>query len=68
MRISADIKGSEGATVMTFFRRHKIPAFGTGFGTKGTAHSTDEYAKISTLVKGAKLLEQFLITFNQQGK
>jgi acetylornithine deacetylase/succinyl-diaminopimelate desuccinylase family protein len=66
MRIAAAVKGSEGATVMTFFQKHKIPAFATGFGTGGTAHSTDEYAKITTLVKGAHLLERFLINFDQK--
>lgn len=66
MRVKADIKGSEGATVMTFFQRYKIPAFATGFGTGGTAHATDEYARISTLVKGARVLERFLIDFDQQ--
>lgn len=66
MNIPARVKGSEGATVMTFFQRHKIPAFATGFGTSGTAHTTDEYANISTLVKGARLLERFLIDFDQR--
>ncbi len=64
MRISAGLRGSEGATVMTFFQKHKIPAFATGFGASGTAHTTDEYARCSTLVKGAKLLERFLIRFD----
>lgn len=66
MRIKAQAKGSEGATVMTFFQNHQIPAFATGFGSSGTAHATDEYAKISTLIKGSKLLEQFLINFDRQ--
>ncbi|HSV43429.1 MAG TPA: M20/M25/M40 family metallo-hydrolase, partial [Candidatus Bathyarchaeia archaeon] len=65
LKIPGKVKGSEGATVMTFFRKHRIPAFATGFGTKGTAHTTDEYAKLSTLIKGARLLEQFLISFDK---
>jgi len=68
MRIRAGLKGSEGATVMTFFQKYKIPAFATGFGAGGTAHTTDEYAKISTLVKGARLLERFLIDFDRGGR
>ncbi len=64
-RIRAGLKGSEGATVMTFFQKHKIPAFATGFGASGTAHATDEYARCSTLVKGAQVLERFLIRFDQ---
>ena len=54
------IKGSEGATVITFFKKYRIPAFATGFGAAGTAHTTDEYAVINTLCKGAKILEQYI--------
>lgn len=60
MKCPSVLKGSEGATVITFFQRKKIPAVATGYGTSKTAHSTDEYAKIETLYKGAKVLEQFL--------
>ncbi|MEW5894804.1 MAG: ArgE/DapE family deacylase [Candidatus Omnitrophota bacterium] len=66
MGIKVDFKGSEGATVMTFFKKHKIPAFATGFGTSGNAHTTDEYAKISILWKGARLMERFLIDFDKK--
>ncbi len=54
------LKGSEGATVITFFKKHGIPAFATGYGSSGTAHITDEYVKIDNLYHGSKLLEQFL--------
>lgn len=60
MKYKANLKGSEGATVITFFQNYKIPAFSTGWGASGTMHSTDEYCEISTIVKGAKVLEQFL--------
>jgi len=60
MRHKATLKGSEGATVITFFKKHRIPAFATGFGSHGTAHTTDEYADINFLYEGAKTLEQFL--------
>lgn len=63
-RVPVQLKGSEGATVMTFFRRHRIPAFATGFGAKGTAHTTDEYARVATLVKGARVLETFVKRFD----
>jgi len=63
MRIPAVLKGSEGATVITFFQKHGIPAFATGYGAGGTAHTTDEYAQVSTLVKGAQVLEKFLIHY-----
>ncbi len=64
MRVKAILKGSEGATVITFFKKFGIPAFATGFGTHNNAHTTDEFAKISTLVKGAQVLEKFLIDFD----
>lgn len=54
------IKGSEGATTMTFFQHKNIPAVATGFGSKGCAHSVDEYVKTDNLYKGAITLEEFL--------
>jgi len=54
------IKGSEGATVITFFQKRKVPAVATGFGTEGCAHSRDEYVSIDNLYRGALALEQFL--------
>lgn len=65
MKLPAIVKGSEGATVITFFKKHGIPAFATGYGAKGTAHTTDEYAKVNTLVKGASLLEEFVKDFDR---
>jgi len=59
LNIRPSIKGSCGATVMTFFRDKNIPAVTTGFGAYNQAHATDEYVKINDLVKGAKLLEEF---------
>lgn len=54
------IKGSEGATTITFFREKNIPAVATGFGSSGCAHTADEYVKIDNLYKGARALEEFL--------
>lgn len=54
------VKGSEGATVLTFFQDKGIPAVATGFGSKGCAHISDEHAKIDNLYKGAKVIEEFL--------
>jgi acetylornithine deacetylase/succinyl-diaminopimelate desuccinylase family protein len=56
----AKLKGSEGATVITFFKEKKIPAIATGFGSRGMAHINDEYVKIDTLCRGAKALDEFL--------
>ena len=60
MRMKTHLKGSEGATVITFFKKHGIPAFATGYGSRGTAHTNDEYVKIDLLYKGTQLLERFL--------
>lgn len=56
----AQLKGSEGATVITFFKEKGIPAVATGFGSSECAHSNDEYAVIDELYRGAKALEEFL--------
>ena len=57
---NAALKGSEGATVITFFKEKNIPAVATGFGSRGCAHSNDEYATVDNLYRGAKALEEFL--------
>lgn len=61
----AEVKGSEGATVITFFQKHKIPAFATGFGAHGTAHTNDEYIFVKSLCKGTKVLEQYIKEYDQ---
>lgn len=60
MRCKARLKGSEGATVITFFKKHGIPAFATGYGSSGTAHTTDEYVEVEKLYRGTKVLEQYI--------
>jgi succinyl-diaminopimelate desuccinylase len=66
LKIKAHVKGSEGATVITFFQNKKIPAFATGFGSHGTAHTTDEYVKIKHLDQGCRVLERFLRNYDEQ--
>lgn len=63
IKIKSHIKGSEGATTMTFFQHKNIPAVATGFGSRGCAHTADEYVKIDNLYKGAIALEVFLKTY-----
>ncbi|MEW6101664.1 MAG: M20 family metallopeptidase [Candidatus Omnitrophota bacterium] len=63
-KIRASIKGSEGATVMTFFQEKRIPAIAFGFGSSGCAHMSNEYARISNLYRGAIVLEEFLRSFS----
>ncbi len=59
-KIRPRVKGSEGATVITFFQEKNIPAVATGVGSAGTAHIADEYVKVENLYKGAVLLEEFI--------
>jgi succinyl-diaminopimelate desuccinylase len=54
------LKGSEGATVITFFQHKNIPAIATGFGHGGCAHTADEFIRVGDLVRGANILERFL--------
>ena len=58
--IRPKIKGSEGATVITFFQDKDIPALAWGFGAKGCAHIADEYIKIENLYRGTLALDRFL--------
>jgi succinyl-diaminopimelate desuccinylase len=60
LKIKPRISGSEGATVITFFKALGIPAIATGFGTEGCAHIADEYANLDNLYKGAQVLVAFL--------
>jgi acetylornithine deacetylase/succinyl-diaminopimelate desuccinylase family protein len=54
------IKGSEGATTISFFQEKGIPAVATGFGCSGCAHIADEYVRIDNLYRGAAVLEELL--------
>jgi len=58
--IRPKIRGSEGATVITFFQHEGIPAVATGFGVHGCAHTADEFVILPTLYKGARVIETFL--------
>ncbi|MFA5315187.1 MAG: M20/M25/M40 family metallo-hydrolase, partial [Candidatus Omnitrophota bacterium] len=58
------VTGSEGATVITFFKRKNIPAVATGWGASGCAHATDEFVRIADLERGARVLERFIRIFD----
>ncbi|MDE2009053.1 MAG: ArgE/DapE family deacylase [Candidatus Omnitrophica bacterium] len=60
MGFKAKLKGSQGATVITFFQDYGIPAFSTGWGSHGVIHANDEYAEIKILYNGARVLERFI--------
>jgi len=63
LKIQPRISGSEGATVITFFKARNIPAIATGFGTEGCAHIADEYACLNNLYNGSRVLVEFLKNF-----
>lgn len=63
LKVKPLIKGSEGATTITFFQKKRIPAIATGFGSKGCAHIADEYVKKDNLYRGAGVLEEFLRSY-----
>lgn len=66
--VCSHIRGSEGATVITFFQDKGIPALATGFGCEACAHVTDEHARISWLYKGAEVLQEFLTHYHATEK
>lgn len=59
-RKNSRIRGSEGATPVSFF---KTNAVSTGFGEPGVAHMTDEFVRIRDLEDGARVLEEFIRGF-----
>jgi succinyl-diaminopimelate desuccinylase len=63
--VKPELKGSDGATVISFFKKHGIKAFATGFGKSGTLHADDEFAEVGTLYKGAVVLERFVKDYDQ---
>ena len=42
-----------------------METFAFGFGTRGKAHVKDEYAKASNLVKGVRVLKEYLIAMDK---
>ncbi len=65
MGFKANLKGSQGATVITFFQDYKIPAFSTGWGAHGVVHANDEYVSIKTIYNGACALEAYLKAYDE---
>ena len=57
------LRGSEGATVISFFQQRGVPAVATGFGTAGCEHMADEYVEVKNLYSGARVVEEFLKKF-----
>ncbi|MFA5271163.1 MAG: ArgE/DapE family deacylase [Candidatus Omnitrophota bacterium] len=59
-KIGAKLKPSFGATVINFLIDKGIESFAFGFGSKGNAHTKNEYVKISNLENGVKVLEEYV--------
>jgi len=65
MKCPAHLKGSEGATVISLFQLHNIPAFAAGWAAHGTAHTNDEYIFVKSLCKGTRLLEEYVKEYDK---
>ncbi|UCG35475.1 MAG: M20 family metallopeptidase [Candidatus Omnitrophota bacterium] len=60
-KIKPALKPSFGATVINFLKEKGIETFAFGFGSKGCAHTQNEYVRISNLEKGVYLLKDYLV-------
>jgi len=63
-KIKPALKPSFGATVINFLKEKGIETFAFGFGSKGCAHTQNEYVRISNLAKGVDVLEDYLISLD----
>lgn len=59
-KIDSRLKPSFGATVISFLLNKGIEGFAFGFGSKGNAHTKNEYVKIANLGRGAQVLEEYV--------
>lgn len=65
-KVPIRLKGSKGATVITFLAEEGIPSFAFGFGSSGCAHTKNEYVKLDNLIKGKKILLDYLISLDSK--
>ena len=66
-RISPLMRVCKGATVLNFLTAKKIPCAVFGFSSKRQAHAADEYITTKNLTKGASVLYDFLVRFDNTG-
>jgi acetylornithine deacetylase/succinyl-diaminopimelate desuccinylase-like protein len=59
-KIKPKFYASFGATVINFLREKNIQTIAFGFGTRAQGHTTNEYVKIDNLIKGIKVLEDYI--------
>ncbi len=65
-KCGARMKFCRGATVLNFLEEKGIPSCVFGAGSKGRAHSSNEYAEIKKLTSGVKILKDFLISLDKK--
>ncbi|MFH1767962.1 MAG: ArgE/DapE family deacylase [Candidatus Omnitrophota bacterium] len=63
--IRPKLKACFGATVINFLTDRGIGAFAFGFGSRGTAHTKNEYVKANNLSKGCNVLLDYLISLDK---
>ena len=59
------LRGSEGATVMSILKDYGFASFAFGFGEKFKSHTKDEYIKITSLIKGARILYDYFLLLDK---
>ena len=64
-RIKPELKPCFGATVINFLEQQNIKAFAFGFGSKGCAHTKNEYVRVSNLYKGVQVLKDYLLSLDK---
>jgi len=62
--ITPCLKPSFGATVINFLKKEGIETFAFGFGTKGCAHTKNEYVTIANLTRGVRVLRDYIINLD----
>ncbi len=63
--LAIHFRPSFGATVINFLKDRGIETFGFGFGSRGCAHTENEYVRIDYLVKGVEILKDYIITLDK---
>ena len=63
-KIKISYKASLGATVINFLSEKGIEGFCFGFGSKGCAHSANEYVKIKDLCQGVEVLKDYVLSLD----
>ena len=60
------LKPSFGATVINFLKNEGIETFAFGFGTKGCAHTKNEYVAIANLTRAVEVLRDYIVALDRR--